>query len=180
MNSNDPEKRREYQRQWKKNHPGFWKSSPSSSPAARHNRYVRWVVQDVRKVLYQRAKSRAKKAGVEFSIELADIIVPDVCPIFKIPLSTSEKQRSNSSPSLDRIDSSKGYIKGNVWVISWRANHLKSNSSLEELEILVREWRNSLSTIPTTMLNTERNHKQNALQSEHDIRIDETNDTTMF
>jgi hypothetical protein len=125
MQNKNPEEKREHHRQWKKNHPGWWKKSPSSSPAARRTRYTRWVSKDTSKVLYQRAKARAKKAGIEFSIELSDIIVPTLCPIFNIPLSISEKQRSNSSPSLDRIDASKGYIKGNVWVISWRANHLK-------------------------------------------------------
>ncbi len=45
--------------------------------------------------------------------------------------------QAGSTPSLDRIDSSLGYVKGNVWVISWRANHIKTDASLEELKQLV-------------------------------------------
>lgn len=42
------------------------------------------------------------------------------------------------------IDSSKGYIKGNVWVVSKRANTIKNNATLEELELLVANLRNKI------------------------------------
>jgi hypothetical protein len=45
----------------------------------------------------------------------------------------SGSNRSNNSPSIDRFDNSKGYVKGNVWIISDRANRLKSNLSKEDL-----------------------------------------------
>jgi hypothetical protein len=51
----------------------------------------------------------------------------------------------DNSYSLDRIDSNKGYVKGNVWVISRRANVIKNNATLEELELLTNNlkkfWR---------------------------------------
>lgn len=40
-----------------------------------------------------------------------------------------------SSPSLDRIDNRMGYVPGNVWVISWKANRMKSDASMEELRV---------------------------------------------
>jgi hypothetical protein len=49
-------------------------------------------------------------------------------------MEVSDGKFSHSSYSLDRIDSDKGYVKGNVQVISYRANMLKSNASIEELE----------------------------------------------
>lgn len=48
-----------------------------------------------------------------------------------------EQLLQDNSPSLDIIIPSKGYVKGNVWVISNRANRAKSNLSLEELKTLV-------------------------------------------
>jgi hypothetical protein len=45
------------------------------------------------------------------------------------------------SPTLDRIDNSKGYIVGNVWVISMRANRLKSDATVDELMMLATNLR---------------------------------------
>lgn len=82
------------------------------------------------KRLFNAAKTRATAKGREFSIELSDIQIPELCPVFKTPM---------VSPSLDRIDSSKGYVKGNVRVISKRANQLKSNATVEEMEMVLAD-----------------------------------------
>lgn len=84
------------------------------------------------KYLYSLAKRRAAKLGREFSIELADIIVPSECPLLNIPIN-SYSEHQDFRPSVDRIDSSKGYVKGNVQVISFKANRLKNNSCGDEL-----------------------------------------------
>jgi len=78
--------------------------------------------------LYYRAKVRAKKKKLEFSIQEKDIFIPALCPVFKIPMKV---------PSLDRKDSSKGYTKDNIQVISNRANVLKNNATIEELELVI-------------------------------------------
>lgn len=86
-----------------------------------------------------RAKYRAAQKGLEFTIDKEDVIIPDVCPLLGIPLicHRGKGSQQGNSPSLDRIDPTKGYIKGNVWVISNRANTLKNDASLQELELLV-------------------------------------------
>ena len=83
-------------------------------------------------MLYQ-SKNRAKKRGLEFNLDECDIIIPEVCPLLDIPLYVENGVIGDHSPSLDRIDSSKGYIKGNVWVISARANAIKSNATSDEI-----------------------------------------------
>lgn len=86
------------------------------------------------------AKSRAKKAGVEFNITLEDLNIPSYCPVFGVELRTETGmgKRCDNSCSIDRIDNSKGYIKGNVAVISWRANMMKGNLTIEEVESLLK------------------------------------------
>lgn len=85
--------------------------------------------------MYQRAKRRASDRGNEFNIEVDDIVIPDICPILGIPLfeHVGKSGGTKNSPSLDRIDSSEGYILGNILVISTLANVMKSDASVEEL-----------------------------------------------
>jgi hypothetical protein len=47
-------------------------------------------------------------------------------------------RRSACSPSLDRIIPDRGYVPGNVRVVSDRANRLKGKRSLSELRLLSR------------------------------------------
>jgi hypothetical protein len=64
-----------------------------------------------------------------------DISIPDHCPILGIPLFPRRGKQggSDNSPSLDRIEGKFGYVKGNVIVISNRANRLKSDATIKEL-----------------------------------------------
>jgi hypothetical protein len=88
--------------------------------------------------MYNGAKYRAKYRGIEFSIKLQDIKIPEFCPLLGLPLYPAKKGFQPNSPTLDRRDCSKGYVKGNVWVISFRANRIKSDASLKELEMIVK------------------------------------------
>lgn len=86
------------------------------------------------KTLLSQAKYRARKRGLEFNIDLSDIVIPDNCPLTGIPIVRGMgKKKGWSSPSLDRVDITKGYIKGNVAVISDLANTMKNSATLEEL-----------------------------------------------
>lgn len=88
--------------------------------------------------LLQRLKSKAKQINVPFNLTLADVNVPDTCPVLGIPLSFGKASDDNgwrdNSPSVDRIIPTLGYVKGNVIVISYRANRIKNDASVEELE----------------------------------------------
>lgn len=86
--------------------------------------------------LLKHARKRAKDQQKDFNLELSDIIIPDFCPILNIPLTKYEKL-SNNTPSLDKVNPSMGYVKGNVKVISMRANRLKQDSTIEELEKII-------------------------------------------
>lgn len=90
--------------------------------------------------LWKYAKQRAAKSGVPFDITPDDIVIPYTCPILGIVL-TPFQGGVGTSPSLDRRVNSKGYVKGNVSVISSKANNCKSNLTLDEAERLVEYMR---------------------------------------
>ena len=89
--------------------------------------------------IWSRAKYRAKRKGWEFTLQQNDIVIPETCPLLGIPLICHRGQggQQGNSPSIDRKDSKKGYTPDNIWIISNRANTLKNDASLQELELLV-------------------------------------------
>lgn len=89
---------------------------------------------DLKQQLYRSAKKRALSKGLEFNIELRDIHIPKKCPILKVPLVCSTRY----SPSIDRIYPDKGYVKGNIAVISTLANSMKANATPKELLIFAK------------------------------------------
>mgnify|MGYP001590626337 CR=1 FL=1 len=114
-----------------------YKSQDGKTRKALHAKKFRDSEQGRRYRLLENAKRRAKKKGLEFSITLDDITIPSLCPLLGIEIQLGGDGLFNmNSPSLDRIDNSKGYVKGNVAVISLKANKLKSDLSLKELRSL--------------------------------------------
>lgn len=89
-------------------------------------------------------KQRAKKVGLEFSITKEDFPNPPThCPILGIELvyggyhdDGKKQQGRRNSASFDRIDNTKGYVPGNVRIVSWRANSLIKDASFEEVEAI--------------------------------------------
>lgn len=88
-----------------------------------------------RKIL-DRTKSRAQKRDIPFDLEVEDISIPEVCPVLQIPLIKGDP---DATPSIDRIIPDLGYVKGNVRIISNRANMLKNNATLEELQLILED-----------------------------------------
>lgn len=84
--------------------------------------------------LLMNSKARARLQGWEHNLEVKDVVIPEFCPILEVPFIIGTKDNYDYTPTIDRIDSSKGYIKGNVKVISMRANKIKTNASQKELE----------------------------------------------
>ena len=98
-----------------------------------------WRRKNPEKWLLCACKSRAKRNGIEFNLDLSDITIPKLCPYLGIELKISNDRLSQGSPSIDRVDNAKGYVKGNVEIISHQANLMKSNSSPYLLCCFARE-----------------------------------------
>lgn len=96
----------------------------------------KWSSDNPERTMLSAARRFSRARGLPFNLTVEDIIIPAVCPVLGIPLSRRGGKRTDNTPSLDRIVPSKGYVKGNVMVISWRANALKRDASPEELRKL--------------------------------------------
>lgn len=90
----------------------------------------------IEKSLLYSARNRAKKKGLECSITEEDIVVPNVCPILGIKLEKVGGRQHGSSPSLDRVDNTLGYVKGNIRVISYKANSCKNSLTPQQIQRL--------------------------------------------
>jgi hypothetical protein len=93
------------------------------------------------KMLINASKQRATQKGIEHNLTLDELISiypkDGKCPVFGTPLEFGTVGFRDNSPSIDKIDPKKGYTLDNVQVLSWRANRLKVDASIEELELLI-------------------------------------------
>lgn len=102
---------------------------------AKHKKYY----QDNYLVTYLSGmRLKAKARGLEFDLTINDLQFPDTCPVFGFKLERGEGCVKYNSPSVDRIDSTKGYTKDNIQFISHKANAMKNNATQEELEVFAR------------------------------------------
>lgn len=119
-----------------------WRLNKVSTPAgraefnaaqsARKKRRIRnpeqWPARAV-----ENARERAKARGLPFNLTTADIIIPAVCPVLGTPFVFGAGYSDTRSPSIDRIKPELGYVRGNVRVISLRANSLRNDATADEL-----------------------------------------------
>jgi hypothetical protein len=153
----DPEKRREFHAQYYKRNAekakkrsAEWYATNRERAARRQKKYSdanrervreankKWRETNPLKRLIYVAKCRAKRIGVPFDLSFEDLVMSEVCPVLGIPMAFGEKRQNDNCPSLDRIDNTKGYVRGNVVIVSWRANRLKSDATVQEMAMLAK------------------------------------------
>jgi hypothetical protein len=104
--------------------------------AAQRRASRKWIAKNPRKQMLYRARARAREDGVPCTIGPEDFYIPVVCPVLGIELGRDR----DSAPSLDRIIPSKGYVLGNIVVMSNRANRLKCDCTTSADLRAVAEW----------------------------------------
>ena len=97
-----------------------------------------------------RAKQRAKKLGLPFNIDESDIVIPEFCPVLGIRLNSGGGDKEDSCPSIDRVIPEMGYIKGNVKIISKRANTIKSFGTISDHEKIIEYIKSCQATSVST------------------------------
>jgi len=116
-----PEKQKEYFQAWERNNP--------------------------QRAMIQRSRSSARQRRIEHTITESDLVWHTHCPVLGIELCYERDKRTphrDNYPTLDRWDNKRGYVPGNVFVISWRANRIKWHCSSEELQAVARYARDGL------------------------------------
>lgn len=106
-----------------------------------------WNRKNLNSVLCTKAKKRARLLKLPFSITKENINIPEYCPVLGIKLKLDNSSLLDNSPTIDKVVPELGYIKENIQVISARANRIKNNASLEELEKIVDYVRKNIKRI---------------------------------
>lgn len=132
---------RVYKQEYKKRKPGYWKGWKKRPAEKSRELQKAWRQKNPERAMFIEAKCRAKARGIPFTITFEDIHWPVICPVFGTPLvygagKVGRNGHRANSASLDRKVNELGYVPGNVFVISHRANRLKSDITREELENL--------------------------------------------
>lgn len=83
--------------------------------------------------LFLSCRKRAKIENIPFNLEISDIIIPEICPILETKIIHEEGPDNLYSPSVDKLVPELGYVKGNIKVISRKANMMKLNANFDEL-----------------------------------------------
>ena len=154
MPQKDPEARREYMRKWRERHPDKVRANDLRDRErqkeyrrdhlpqyAAYQRAAR--LRNPRETLIALARWRSKKKGIKCTITVVDIEWVTHCPITGIELdyiNTEPGSRQHVSrdafPTLDRKNPAAGYIPGNVFVLSHKANRMKQDASADILNRL--------------------------------------------
>ena len=84
--------------------------------------------------IISRRKKTSRECDVAYLHEVAKT-VPTACACCGTPFDITETDRKERKrgPSFDRVDSTKGYIKGNVAIICHRCNMIKKDVTAAEL-----------------------------------------------
>lgn len=93
---------------------------------------------------FRRKRENAKRSKWGWELTFHDIEWVMVCPVFGIELDWFAESKADNSPSYDRVDSTKGYVKGNVRIISFRANRIKNDGTIKEHQQIIEYMSNHL------------------------------------
>lgn len=116
------EKGREQGRRWE-----------AANREKKHEYHRKSYIKNLAARMLKSARMRARKEGFNFNLSKEDIVIPTHCPVLGIEFQCGHLHASDNSPTLDRIDNGCGYVRGNVVVVSLRANRLKSSATITEL-----------------------------------------------
>ena len=125
------EKRRQYYIEFKKKNPNYQKERAIKLKAVNYERSLSY-----------QTKAFAKRRGIEFTLLIKDIIIPDICPLTETEITKSVGEgRMLSNPYVYRKDESLGYTKENIIITCVLANHLRTCATKEQIVAFAKNIR---------------------------------------
>jgi len=128
---------------------GYIRECFGLKPAFTHNNYLS-KEDRIKGYMIRNVKYSSKRRNLDFDLHYEDIKLPEYCPLLNIKLNYNNNKNHKilnlgndydklnfndiSRATIDRIDNSKGYIKGNIIVLSRLANAMKNEANFEQLE----------------------------------------------
>ena len=111
-----------------------------NNPERNRKQSAKWIKDNPVKSILMRTKQRARLKGWEFDLTENDITIPEYCPVLgmKLEIHHGNKKHEDNSVSVDRINSTKGYVKNNIIIVSQKANQIKSDATVDELNAVAR------------------------------------------
>lgn len=127
------------QKEWLLNNPEKRKQAVKKYKAANPEQGYKYILDNYEWYLFNAIRNRCRILNIEFTLSLEDIKIPEKCPYLQVPLTRIRgKGRQDYNPSTDRKDPTKGYISGNIEIISDKANRMKNNATQEELLVFAK------------------------------------------
>jgi len=99
---------------------------------------VHWENKNPIEKMLSHARRRAKNRGWEFTITEKDLVIPEFCPYLEVPFIVGKKNDYFQTHTIDRTDTTRGYVPGNVQVITMKANSMKNNATISELLLFAK------------------------------------------
>lgn len=112
-----------------------YRSRPDILARRRQARIMHWS-----RIILNEIRYRCRKRGLDFDINEDDLRVPECCPVLGIALSISTGNKTDGMATVDRRDPTKGYVRGNIEVMSWLANRIKSDCADPEVFEKIARW----------------------------------------
>lgn len=128
------EHQKEYRNEYRKKNPEIIKAGYQRNKDKCYEYTQKWLKANPLNRMVNAARSRAKKKDLPFDLTVNDVTMPESCPVLGIPLfSGTEGSQCDNSPTLDRIIPELGYVRGNVIVVSAKANRIKNDATVTEI-----------------------------------------------